>query len=69
MKQLDVDVSPPASIMSLNQDMTMTMTPATILIENESLSSDFWSSHFWSSDRRKAMHKSPPCINTGGLQN
>ncbi len=22
-------------------------------------------SHFWSSNRRKAMHKSPPCISTG----
>ena len=26
------------------------------------------SSEFWSSDRRKAMHKSPPCISRGGLK-
>ncbi len=42
--------------------------------------SDFWSSDFWSSlifgpvmdgqtDRQKVMHKSPPCIRTGGLNN
>ena len=36
---------------------------------NDFWSSDFWSSlKFWSSYRQKVVHKSPPCIRTGGLK-
>ncbi len=41
---------------------------ACYLLIYELLSSEFWSSDR-RTDRRKAMHKSPPCISTGGLKN
>ncbi len=53
MKQLDVVVSPPAFVWDPNLTL---------------LSSDFWYSDR-QTDRRKSMHKSPPCISTGGLKN
>ncbi len=47
--------------------------PLTLIFVFVLSSSDFWSndvfsSHEWT-DRRKAMHKSPPCMSTGGLKN
>ena len=42
----------------------------TMGVSGQFLSCDSWSSpEFWSSHDRhkKAMHKSPPCIRTGGL--
>ena len=79
MKQLDVDVSPPAIIKSFWLSLTHVtfdldpgdLLPSRVMIFFLVL--EFFSSDFWSSprqtDRQKATPKSPSCISTGGLKN
>ncbi len=62
MKQLDVDVSPPAFSYH-NKRIRRWVNNLFELWLFSSLS--FWHRQ---TDRRKVMHKSPPCMNTGGLK-
>ena len=78
MKQLDVDVSPPASYCPVSKTLYMPLCMYYIVVKFQTSSyNTFWDMNFylvwifvkWQTDRQKVMHKSPPCIRTGGLKN
>ncbi len=68
MKQLDVEVSPPANIMTLRLTLAhMTLNSMTNC--NSFLDMNYCPVNFCAvMDRRKEMHKSPPCISRGRLK-
>ncbi len=80
--QLDVDVSPPANIMTFKPGLTYLtydLDPRDLLpwpLTLKVLGAILWEIWFFSSrifshrqtpDRQKVRHKSPPCMSTGGL--
>ncbi len=75
--QLDVEVSPPASVITLNKyKWCVPKEHWQHFLVPDFFSSEFWSSSRWAdrqtdrrTDRQKATPKSPPCISTGGLKN
>ena len=67
--QLDVEVSPRASVINLNQHKWM-CPKSTYFLRYELFSSlNFGHITDGRTDRPKAMHMSPPCISTGVLKN
>ena len=78
MKQLDIDMSPSAFVWMHYLQVAFVsfdLDPVTFtllvnlkwFLRYESLSSNF--GLVTETDRRKAMHMSPPCVSTGGLKN
>ncbi len=65
MKQNDVVVSPPAFVW--DPYFILTHVTFSSIFSCEFLSSDRQTDR--QTDRWEAMHKSPPCISTGGLKN